>query len=184
MLKRVEAEVGEVRRFGMAEHAEHTTLVVEMIVGVSELWRHFVANVRSSEFAQVLRRESRGASTTALPLYSMRSALPRCTLPISRAPTPYCLAVARTAASFLGATDTTQRAPRSLKRLCSAGPSASTFTLAPSCGAARGAPTREVAAAKQDSARVTAIPPSEMSWADCTEPSEARAIRQSIRRFS
>src|SRR4029077_11128008 len=32
MLERVEAEIGEVRGFRMAEDAEHTTLVVEMIV--------------------------------------------------------------------------------------------------------------------------------------------------------
>src|SRR5216683_2817785 len=38
--------------------------------------------------------------------------------------------------------------------------------------------------AKQDSARVTARPPSEMSWADWTAPAAARATRQSWRRFS
>jgi len=32
MLQGVETEVGEVRRFGMAENAEDTTFVVEMIV--------------------------------------------------------------------------------------------------------------------------------------------------------
>src|SRR4029077_10354480 len=168
MLQRVEAEIGEVRGFRMAEDAEHTTLVVEMIVGEGELVCHHEINVRSSELAQTSRRASRGESTTALPLYSMRSALPRCTLPSSRAPTPYCLAVARTAASFVGETDTTQRAPRSLKSANSGEAASSKEMRAPS-------PSVE----KQDSARVTAMPPSEMSWADCTEPSEARATRQS-----
>src|SRR5580693_7061194 len=182
MLKRIKAQIGEIGGFGMAEYAEHTTLVVKMIVGKSELVCHFAANVFSSELAQTLRRVSRGESTTALPLYSMRSALPRCTLPISRAPTLYCLAVARTAASFVGETETIQRAPRSLKRACSAGPSTSSFTFAPKTGMACSAPTGD--AEKQDSARVTAMPPSEMSWADWSEPSDARAMRQSIRRFS
>src|SRR5580658_7888451 len=56
----------------------------------------------------------------------------------------------------------------------------SSSTVAPKTGTACRAPTE----AKQDSARVRAMPPSEMSWADCTEPSEARAIKQSMRRFS
>ncbi len=34
MLKGVETEIGEIRRFGMAEDTEDTTLVVEMIVEV------------------------------------------------------------------------------------------------------------------------------------------------------
>src|SRR5580693_6224428 len=173
MLKRVESEIGEIRSFGMTENAEDTTLVVKVIVGESELICHFEASVRSSELAQMLRRESRGESTIALPLCSMRSALPRCTLPISRAPTPYCLAVTRTAASFMGETDTTQRAPRSLKAANSADASWSRETCAPSPGEA-----------KQDSASVTAMPPSDTSWADSRPPSEARATRQSISRFS
>src|SRR5580658_10686413 len=173
MLQRVKAEIGEIRGLWVAKYAEHTTLVVKVIVGKSEFVRHFAANVLSSELAQMLRRESRGESTTALPLYSMRSALPRCTVPISRAPTPYCLAVRRTAASFMGETDTTQRAPRSLKAANSAETSGARETCAPS-----------PAEAKQDSARVTAMPPSETSWQDSRQPSEARATRQSISRFS
>src|SRR5580693_4286906 len=183
MLERIKAQIGEIGGFGMAEYAEHTTLVVKMIVGKSELVCHFAANVFSSELAQTLRRVSRGESTTALPLYSMRSALPRCTLPVSRAPTLYCLAVARTAASFVGETESTQRAPRSWKRACSAGASASAsrFTFAPRRGTACRASTE---AAKQDSASVTAMPPSETSWADCSEPSDARATKQLMSRFS
>ena len=37
MLQRVQTEIGEIGGFGMPEDAEHATLVVEMIVGVSEL---------------------------------------------------------------------------------------------------------------------------------------------------
>src|ERR1700733_8905814 len=131
----------------MAKYAEYTTLVMEVIVGESEFFHHCAANVFSSELAQMLRRESRGESTTALPLYSMPSALPRCTLPISRAPTLYCLAVARTAASFVGETETIERAPRSWKRACSAGASASLFrfTLAPRTGVAYRALTADMA---------------------------------------
>src|SRR5262249_51752067 len=62
----------------------------------------------------------------------------------------------------------------------------------PSRGATCCAPTRTPPAeaganeedAKQDSARAAARPPSEMSWADSTAPAEARATRQSMRRFS
>ncbi len=163
MLQRIEAEIGEIGSFGMAEYAEHTTLVVEMIVRESEFLRHFATNVFSSELAQMLRSVSRGESTTALPLYSMRSALSSFTLPISCAPTLYCLAVARTAASFVGETETTQRAPRSLKSACSAGPSSPPDLRLHLARARRSACLREASAAKQDSASVTAMPPSEMS---------------------
>ena len=40
MLERIEAEVGEVGGFGMAEDAEDATFVVEVIVGVSEFLFH------------------------------------------------------------------------------------------------------------------------------------------------
>ena len=40
MLQRVEAEIGELGGFGMAEDAEHTALVVEMIVSESEFLCH------------------------------------------------------------------------------------------------------------------------------------------------
>ena len=119
----------------------------------------------------------------------MRKASPRVTLPISRAATPYCLAVSRRRASEEGFTDTTARAPRSPNAATSVGNEASSsLTIAPSRGAACCAPTEEDAAtgadAKQDSARVTARPPSLTSWAVCTAPSAANATRQSMRRFS
>src|SRR5580693_590776 len=149
--------------------------------------RHFYfgCNVRSSEWAQASRSVSMELSITARPLCSMRKASPRVTLPSSCAPTLYCLAISRTAASFEGVTETMARAPRSLKRACSAeAESLVRRTVAPRTGGASPAPTPEDDAAKQDSARVTARPPSEMSWADWREPSAARATRQSIRRFS
>jgi hypothetical protein len=52
MLKGVETEIGKVGGFGMAEDAEDTTLVVEMIVSEGELVTHLEVNVRSSELAQ------------------------------------------------------------------------------------------------------------------------------------
>src|SRR6266436_3963159 len=132
MLKSIEAEVGEVGGFGMAEDAEDTTLVVEMIVGEGELLTHLVVRVRSSEWAQASRSVSTGLSITARPLCSMRNEPSRVTWPSSCAATLYCLAVLRTWASLDGVTETTARAPRSLKRACSAGAeSLAKLTIAP-----------------------------------------------------
>src|ERR1700745_3989650 len=131
MLQRVEAEIGEVGGFGMAENAEDTTLVVEMIVGEGELLIHFVVNVRSSEWAQASRRISMVLSITARPLYWMRNEPFRMTWPISRAATLYCLAVLRTAASFDAVTEMMARAPRSPKRADSAGAASSRPTFTP-----------------------------------------------------
>src|SRR6266850_358334 len=168
MLEGVKTEIRKVRGFGVAEDTEYTTLVVEVIVGEGELLIHFVVNVRSSEWAQASRSVSTELSITARPLYSMRKASPRVTWPICCAATLYCLASSRTRASFGDETETMARAPRSPKRAVSAGPFSSSFALAPN-----------PSAAKQDSATVTARPPSEMSWADCTAPSAARTTRQS-----
>src|SRR5215470_9608007 len=101
----------------------------------------------------------------------MRKASPPVTLPISRAATLYCLAIARTAARFAGATETMARAPRSEKRENSSGELSSRLTAAPreeevASGEWRVASKEEEA--KHDSAIVTARPPSEMSWADAT----------------
>src|ERR1700688_113353 len=76
--------------------------------------------VRWSELAQTALRADTSDWTTVCPLYSMRRELSRVTLPISWAPTPYCLAVARRAASFVGETETMARAPDSPKRAYSA----------------------------------------------------------------
>src|SRR3979490_400606 len=117
-------------------------------------------------------------SITARPLCWMRNEPSPVTWPSSRAATLYCLAVSRTAASFDGVTETTARGPRSVKVGVPAGGSFFHLYRRPRGGA----PTTEEA--KQDSARVTARPPSEMSWADCRAASAASARRQSIRRFS
>src|ERR1700757_2431343 len=111
----------------------------------------------------------------------MRRELSRVTLPISWAPTPYCRAVARRAASFAGETETVARAPDSPKRA---------YSAEADSGRGMGAPKEEKAgdclanAAKQDSARPTATPPSLRSWADSMVPAAARATRQSISHFS
>src|SRR5437660_11166848 len=68
MLQRVKTEIGEVRGFGVAENAEDTTLVVEMIVGKCEFLAHFAVSVRSNELAQASRSDSMGLSITARPL--------------------------------------------------------------------------------------------------------------------
>src|SRR5438046_7067862 len=93
MLKRVQTEVGEIGRFRVAEDAEDTTLVVEMIVGESEFLAHFAVSARSREWTQTSRKISRGLSITVLPLCSMRKEPSRVTLPSSRAATLYCLAL-------------------------------------------------------------------------------------------
>src|SRR6266849_763972 len=157
----------------MTEDAEDTALVVEVIVVEGEIIGHCIFSVRSSEWAQESRSAGMELSITALPLYWMRKASPRMMLPISCAATWYCLAVLRTRASCAGLTDTTARAPRSPKRAASAGPFSSSLAVA-----------LNPFPAKQDSARVTARPPPEMSWADWTLPSAASATRQSIRRLS
>src|SRR5713226_10507069 len=149
MLQGVKAEIGEVSGFGVAEHAEDTTLVVEMIVGEGEFLTHFEVSVRSSEWAQASRSASMELSITTRPLCSMRNEPSRVTWPSSRAATLYCLAVLRTAASFDGVTETMARAPRSPKRAASEGSEETSIVMtAPSRGAACCAPTD----AKQDSA--------------------------------
>src|SRR5882724_3995898 len=121
MLERVETKIDKLCRFSVAEDSDDAAVVVEPIILICKFLRHRVTNVRSRELAQTSRRTSRGESMAACPLSSMRSAASRVTLPSSRAATLYCLAVARTAARLVGETETTQRAPRSLKRAYSAG---------------------------------------------------------------
>src|SRR5260370_7182573 len=68
MLQRIQPEICEVRRFGMAEDAEDTTLVVEVIVGESEFLTHFEVNLRSSEWAQTPPSSSPQPPITPPPL--------------------------------------------------------------------------------------------------------------------
>src|SRR6185295_18002730 len=98
------------------------------------------------------------------------------------AATLYCRAVSRRRASKVDLTETMARAPRSWKSAYSAGVVASQSICADRAGTARGAPTED--AAKQDSAAVTARPPSLRSCADSTRFCWARAIRSCWRRFS
>src|SRR5882757_6729970 len=145
MLQRVQAKIGQLRRLFMSEHAEHTTFVMKMVVGVSELLHHLhltardqlTLRVRSREWAQSSYSLATDVSITALPLYSMRKASLPMTWPIWCAVTAYCRAVSRTAASEVGATETTARAPLSPKSAYSAGNVVpSSLTFAPSWGAA------------------------------------------------
>src|SRR5579885_3597348 len=84
----------------------------------------------------------------------MRRAPLRMTLPISRAATRYCRAVAWTAARREAGVETTARAPPSENRANSAGSEESSVTVAPS--AAAPFPGSAAEAAKQDSASATA----------------------------
>src|SRR3981189_270718 len=120
MLESVEAEIDEFCGFGVAEDADDAAVVVKTIVLICKFLGHRVTNVRSRELAQTSRRTSRGKSMATCPSSSMRSAASRVTLPSSLAPTLYCLAVARTAARFVGETETMARAPRSEKSAYSA----------------------------------------------------------------
>src|SRR5690349_15395045 len=159
MLERVEAKIDDIRGFGMTEYAEDATVVVEVVVEKMEIFTHFAVTTRSRELAHESRSGSIGESITARPLCWMRKASSRVTRPISRAATPYCLAIAKRAARFSGSRETMARAPRSPKRACSAGASSSRCTFMPKAGGASPAPTE----LKQDSAKATARPPSEMS---------------------
>ena len=47
MLQRVQAEIGELRRFFVSEDAEHTTFVMETVVSESELLRHSAIALRA-----------------------------------------------------------------------------------------------------------------------------------------
>src|SRR6202011_5633757 len=101
MLQRVEAEIGELRGFGMAEHAEHTTFVVEVIVekiGFS-VQRHRACSASCKEFAHVSRSAEISSRIMVRPFNSMRNVPSRVTCPISRAATLHCLAFSRTRAS-------------------------------------------------------------------------------------
>src|SRR2546430_11231552 len=185
MLQGVKTEIGKVRRFGVAEDTAHTALVMEMIIGEGESLTHFVVSVGSSEWAQASRSVSTELLITACPLCSMRKASSRVTWPMGCAATPYCLAVSRTRASEEGLTDTIARPPLAANAAASAGPVSSNLTCAPRRALSPMADAATVAqGAKQDSARVTARPPWEISCADWMAPSAPRATRQSIRRFS
>src|SRR5208283_4427148 len=173
MLQRVQPQICKIGGFGMPEHAEHSTFIVETVVNIRQFRCHWTFKMRSSECAQISFNVVTSAEAIARPLYSMRKVLSPVTLPISCAPTPYCLAVFRRAASFSGETETSTRAPRSPKSAYSAAASSGTVTFAPS-----------PVAAKQDSATVTAKPPSLRSCADCSVPALARLTRQSITHFS
>src|SRR5260370_27085337 len=173
MLQRVEAEIGELGRLGMAEDSEHTTFVVEVVVEPSVRINHFDRSVFSSELAQASRRSETPLRITACAFHSMRNSPPRVTCPISCAATWYCLAIGSTRAIEPCATDTTARAPRSPNRAASAGSQAARVTR----------PERPWLA-KQHSARAVARPPSLTSCAERIAPSAASAARHSMRRLS
>src|SRR5216684_3384869 len=173
MLQRVQAKVSELGCLGMAEDAEHTAFVVEVVVEHPVWINHFDRSVRSSELAQASRKSETPLRITACAFHSMRNSPPRVTCPISCAATRYCLAIASTRAIEPCATDTTARAPRSPNSAASAGSRAARVTRA-----------ERPSLAKQHSARVVARPPSLTSCAERIAPSAASAARHSMSRFS
>ncbi len=71
MLKGVETEIGEVRRFGMAEDAEDTTLVVEMVVedsgyGLQDTSFRFQSSRFDQAYTKHALETARGAAQTNL----------------------------------------------------------------------------------------------------------------------
>src|ERR1700722_9893449 len=158
VLQSIQTEIREVGGFRMAKDAEYSAFIVEMIVSVGELRIHCLS-ARSSEWAQISRSVSTGSSIMALPSSSMRKMPLAVTSPICTALTPCFCAVCSTAFSEVGETETTARAPRSPNKPDSAGLRPSIFAFMP-----RASPTfRAGAEPKQDSAKVTASPPSLMS---------------------
>src|SRR5258705_222338 len=178
MLQRVEAEIRELRGFGMAEDSTHATVIVETVVfdlnyrAHSAFRKSLPRRMRSSAPAQASVREGTSALTAARPFSSMRNS-PRVTWPASSTATSYCAATRRMAARFSGVTDTTARAPRSPNSAASSGSLLVSDTRA-----------ERPSLAKQDSASVTARPPSLTSCADCSAPLLASATSSAISRFS
>src|SRR5713101_1898083 len=178
MLQRVKAQIRELGGFGMAVDAAHAAMVVKTVVfdlnyaAHSALRKSFPRRRRSSAPAQASVREGTSALTTARPFISMRKS-PRTTRPTSRAATPYCAATESARARFVDVTDTTARAPRSPKSAASSGSLLVSETRA-----------ERPSLAKQDSASVTASPPSLTSCADCSALSPASATSSIIKRFS
>src|ERR1700731_2332475 len=158
VLQSIQTQIRQVRRFRMTKDAEYSAFIVKMIVSVGELRIHCLS-ARSSEWAQISRSVSTGSSIMALPLSSMRKMPLSVTSPICTALTWYFCAVCSTAFSEAGETEITARAPRSPNTADSAGLPFFIFMFAP-----RVSPGfRAGAEAKQDSATVTASPPSLMS---------------------
>src|SRR5579864_1779217 len=173
MLKGVKTKIGELGGLFIAENAEDAALVVEVVVVELEWAVHQFPSACSSALAQIWRSESTLARIPGWPFNWMQNS-PRVTLPIWRASTLYCAAIASTRASEGGEADTRARAPVSANSVNSAACRDFSETSA----------EKPLGLAKQDSARVTARPPSLMSWADAMARSAARATRQSMRFFS
>src|ERR1700688_5318297 len=158
VLQSIQTEIRQVGGFRMTKDAEYSAFVVEMIVSVGELRIHCLS-ARSSEWAQISRSVSTDSSIMALPLSSMLKMPSAVTFPICNALIPYFCAICRMLFSEAGETEITARAPRSPNTADSAGLPFFIFMFALRVSLA----FRASAEAKQDSAKVTASPPSLMS---------------------
>ncbi len=105
----------------MAEDAEYSAFVVEMIVGVSELRIHCLS-ARSRNGPKCRGRCFNGLFDYGTSIDSMRKMPSPLTLPICNAAMPCARAVESTVANDDVETETTARAPRSPKNANSAGP--------------------------------------------------------------
>src|ERR1700752_163026 len=158
MLQRVNSEIRQLRRFVIPEDAEHAAVIVEpILVELDLLTIHALSIAAARDSDQAFRKDVTSPFITGVPFNWMRNSL-WVTVPIRFAATPYCAATALSRASEAAESETTARAPRSLKSAASAGPfdtSGLKFTSADS-----------LSLAKHDSAIVTARPPSLTSCAE------------------
>src|SRR3984957_8025634 len=174
MLQRIDSEVRQLRRFVISEDAEHAAVIVEpILVELDLLTIHAFSIAAARDSDQAFRKELTPPLITGVPLNWMRNSL-RVTVPIRFAATPYCAATALSRASEAAESDTTARAPRSPKSATSEG----------SASRARFTSADSPSLAKDDSAIVTASPPSLTSCAERIKPALARLTRHSISRFS
>ena len=97
MLQRVEAEVGQVRRFGVAEDAEDAALVVEFVEHVrltlAATSSYAVASKYAIASTRLARRRRPARRSTTRPPTAIRSRLPPVS-PMTRAGTPAAAAAA------------------------------------------------------------------------------------------
>src|SRR6185437_10302990 len=172
MLKRIESEIGQFRRFFRAEDAEHATLFVKMVVRKIVIRAHSFFSDVSRLPSQIWKSLPTAERITGWPFNWMQNS-PLVTVPIRRASTLYCAAMCSMRARASGRAETTTRAPDSSNSAYSTGSSVCRFASADN-----------PLLAKQHSASATAKPPSLISCADCTTRSAASATRQSLSAFS
>src|SRR4029077_14419079 len=175
MLQSIQAQIGELGGFRVAEDASDTAVIMEPIV-VAIVHRCFDAcsprTACSIAPLQISRSEAEWSRTTVAPLRESWNC-PRVTRPITNAVILYCAEMVSKRASDACDKDTTARAPVSEKSASSAG-----------SALGHAASAVNPFEAKPHSASATAMPPSLTSCAEASIPSPARATSALIRRNS